>query len=103
MRIENIGGIQGGRRPETGECPKPTVIHCSRGGDQQESEYKGHSPQVVYVDDLAVVADCEADLQERLVDWKEIFDKHGLRVSLEKTEVLWVGQQKKYEDWSYIK
>ena len=26
--------------------PKPTVIHCSSGGDQQESEYKGHSPQV---------------------------------------------------------
>ena len=46
--------------------------------------------------DLAVVADSEADLQERLVDWKEIFGKHGLRVSLEKTKVLWVGLQKKY-------
>ena len=22
----NIGGIHGGRRPETGECPKPTVF-----------------------------------------------------------------------------
>ena len=28
------------------------------------------------------------------MEWKEIFGKHGLRVSLEKTEVLWVGQQK---------
>ena len=27
------------------ECPKPTVIHCSSGDDQQESEYKGCSPQ----------------------------------------------------------
>ena len=51
--------------------------------------------KLLYADDLAVVADSGADLQERLVDWKEIFGKHGLRVSLEKTEVLWVGQQKR--------
>ena len=50
---------------------------------------------LLYADDLAVVADSEADLQERLVDWKELFGKHGLRVSLAKTEVLWVEQQKK--------
>ena len=47
--------------------------------------------KLLYADDLAVVADSEADLQERLVDWKEIFCKHGLRVSLEKTGVFWVG------------
>ena len=40
---------------------------------------------------IYVVADSEADLQERLVEWKEMFGKHGLRVSLEKMEVLWVG------------
>ena len=34
--------------------------------------------QLLYTDDLAVVADSEADLQERLVDWKAIFGKHGL-------------------------
>ena len=51
--------------------------------------------KLLYVDDLAVVEDSEADLQEQLVDWKEIFGKHGLRVSLEKTEVLWIGQQEK--------
>ena len=60
---------------------------------------KGSSRDILrkflYTDDLTVVADSEADLQELLVDWKEIFGKHGLRVSLEKTEVLWVGQQKK--------
>ena len=47
--------------------------------------------KLLYADDLAVVADSEADFQERLVDWKE----HGQRISLEKTEVLWVEQQKK--------
>ena len=44
--------------------------------------------KLLYADDLAVVADSEADLQERLVEWKEIFGRHGLKVSLEKTEVL---------------
>ena len=42
------------------------------------------------------MADSEADLQEQLVDWKEIFRKDGLTGSLEKTEVLWVGQQKQF-------
>ena len=51
--------------------------------------------KLLYADDLAAVADSEADLQERLVDWKEIFSRHRLKVSLEKTEVLCVGQQKK--------
>ena len=52
--------------------------------------------KLLYADDLAVVADSEADLQERLVDWKEIFGKHGFRVILE--EVLWVGLQRKDVD-----
>ena len=33
--------------------------------------------KLLYADDLAIVADSEADLQERLVDWKEIFGKYG--------------------------
>ena len=49
-----------------------------------------------YADDLAVVADSETYLKERLVAWKEMFGRHGLRVSLQKTEVLWVEQQKNY-------
>ncbi|KAI0210412.1 hypothetical protein LSAT2_004847 [Lamellibrachia satsuma] len=40
--------------------------------------------KLLYDDDLAVVADSEADYQERFLDWKEI--KRGLRVSVEKTE-----------------
>ena len=27
--------------------------------------------------------------------WKEAFEKHGLKLSLEKTEVMWVGKQRK--------
>ena len=51
--------------------------------------------KLIYPNDLAVVADSEADLQERLVEWKENFGRHGLRVSLEKTGVLWAWHHKK--------
>ena len=54
--------------------------------------------KLIYADDLAVVVDSEEDLQERWVEWKEIFGKHGLRVSLENMDVLWVVQQKKHLD-----
>ena len=46
MRTGNIGGTQGGRRPETGECPMRTVVHRSSGGDQKENEYRVHCPLV---------------------------------------------------------
>ena len=29
-----------------------------------------------------------------LEEWKGVFEKHGLRMSLEKTEVMWVGHQR---------
>ena len=47
MRTANIGGMQGERRLETRECPKPTVVHCSSVGDQQGNQCEGHSPHVV--------------------------------------------------------
>ena len=43
MRTENIGGIQGERRAETGVCPKPTVVHRSSGSGSQENEYHNHT------------------------------------------------------------
>ena len=38
-----------------------------------------------------MVADGEANLQEQLNEWKDIFSRHGLRVRLVETEVMWVG------------
>jgi len=35
---------------------------------------------------LAVVADGEADIEEQQIEWKDVFNSHGQRVSLEKTE-----------------
>ena len=36
--------------------------------------------KLLYADDLAVVGDTEADLQQHLVEWKEFFGRHGLRI-----------------------
>ena len=35
--------------------------------------------KLLYTDDLAVVADTKADLQNWMVEWKEMFGRHGLR------------------------
>ena len=42
----------------------------------------------MYVDDLAIIAESKHDLQEVLEEWKGAFEKHGLRMSLEKTKVM---------------
>ena len=48
----------------------------------------------MYADDLAIIAESKQDLQEVLEEWKRVFEKHGLRMSPEKTEVIWVGHQR---------
>ena len=44
-----------------------------------------------------MVADVEAGLQEQLIvtEWKDMFGRHGLRVSWEKTDVMWVVQRRR--------
>ena len=44
---------------------------------------------------LAVVEDGEANLQEQRIEWTDIFSRHGVRVGLVKTEVMWVGHRRK--------
>ena len=36
-----------------------------------------------------VTADGVANIQNQLIEWKDIFSRHRLRVSLEKTDVMW--------------
>ena len=48
----------------------------------------------MYADDLAIIAESKQELQEVLEEWKGVYKKHGLRMSLEKTEVMWVGHQR---------
>ena len=51
---------------------------------------KDISRKLLYADDLAIVAEDKEELNESL-EWKEAFKQHGLRVNLEKTEVLSIG------------
>ena len=44
--------------------------------------------KIMYADDLAIIAESNQELQEVLEEWKGVFKKHGLRMSLEKTEVM---------------
>ena len=55
----------------------------------------GSMGRMLYVDDVAVVVESGQEMQEVLGEWREAFAKHGLKMSMEKTEVMWVGQQRK--------
>ena len=41
-----------------------------------------------------MTADNKQELHEELEEWKGVFKKHGLKMSREKTEVMWVGHQR---------
>ena len=44
--------------------------------------------KMMNANDLAIIAESKQDLQEMLEEWKGGFEKHGLRMSQEKTEVM---------------
>ena len=48
----------------------------------------------MYADDLVIVAEHREELQGALEEWNEMFKKHGLKMSLDKTEVMWVGKHR---------
>ena len=56
---------------------------------------RGSMGRMQYADNLAVVVESGQEIQEVLGEWKEEFGKHGLKMSMEKTEVMWVRQQRK--------
>ena len=51
--------------------------------------------KIVYADDLVVVAEHRADLQEALEEWNELFKKHGLKMNVDKTEVMGLGNRER--------
>ena len=50
--------------------------------------------KMMYADDLVIIAEGKQELHEVLEEWKGVFKKHEMRMSLEKTEVMWVGNQR---------
>ena len=45
-------------------------------------------------DDLVSVAENREELQGALEEWNQMFKKHGLKMNIDKTEVMWVGKQR---------
>ena len=55
----------------------------------------------LYADDLALVANGKQELQElqeTMEEWNGLFTKHGLKLNLERTEVLHIGHQREELD-----
>ena len=50
--------------------------------------------KLLYADDLALVANGKQELQETMEEWNSLFIKHGLKLNLEKKEVLHIGHQR---------
>ena len=48
----------------------------------------------MYADDLVIIAEHREELQGALDEWNDMFKKHGLKMNLDKTEVVWVGKQR---------
>ena len=55
---------------------------------------KDATKKLLYADDLALVGNGKQGLQETLDDWNGLFSRHGLKINLEKTEVLHIGHQR---------
>ena len=49
--------------------------------------------KLLYADDVALVANSTQELHETLDEWNGLFTRHGLKINLEKTEVLHIGHQ----------
>ena len=49
--------------------------------------------KLLYADDLVLVANGKQALQETMEEWNGLFIKHGLKLNLEKMEVLHIGHQ----------
>ena len=52
--------------------------------------------ELLYADDLAVIAETEEELIKRLNEWKDNVDSKGMRVTMNKTKVMISGERQKF-------
>ena len=81
--------------PDTWERLDPIVFYRCGGTDKQKDLNKSYSNQKIVRRWSGSGGRWEPNLQEQLIKWKDIFSRHGLRVRLVKTEVMWVGFRRK--------
>ena len=59
-------------------------------------EFKVALPwELLYADDLVVIAETEEDLIKRLNEWKDFMENRGRRVNINKTKVMISGERQK--------
>ncbi|XP_068235810.1 uncharacterized protein [Palaemon carinicauda] len=51
--------------------------------------------ELLYVDDLVITSEKEVDFQRRVVEWQETFERDGLRVNMDKTEVIVTNKERR--------
>jgi len=51
--------------------------------------------ELLYTDDLFVIAEAEDDLFKKLNKWKDKVENRGMRVNMNKTKVMISGEQQK--------
>ena len=54
--------------------------------------------KLLYANDLVLVTNSKQELHETMEEWNGMFIKHGLKLNLEKTEVLHIGHQREELD-----
>ena len=54
--------------------------------------------KLLYADDVALVTNGKQELHETMEEWNGLFIKHGLKLNLEKIEVLHIGHQREELD-----
>ena len=47
--------------------------------------------ELLYADDLVIVAEAEEEIERKLSKWKQGFEAKGLRVNMEKSKILVSG------------
>ena len=55
---------------------------------------KDATKKLLYADDLALVVNDKQELQETLEEWNRMYTRHGMKINLEKTEVLHISHQR---------
>ena len=103
MRVQGVGCLVGSRMSEEfgvniglrqGSALSPLLFIMVMEVISRKVSTKNVLKKLIYADDLAIVTDSKQELQEVLLEWKNLFEGHGLRMSLDKTEVLSVGRQR---------
>jgi len=55
--------------------------------------------ELLYADDLIVIAKTEGDLIKRLNEWKDNVENRGMRVNMNRTKVMISGERQKAVRW----